>query len=154
MFLGPITIGRSLFHHCRNEVEGCHVWPVPLAPLKQYVVGPWTNCCRYSFDPCQKLHKGRSSRWKLVIASLNVVRFQAKSHNVAEKLISELIVVSVYPVKLHSDQGSSLNQAYCGGLQLLGIEKTPITPPNHHVERFNRSLTEILNWKIREVQTD
>ena len=112
------------------------------------MVGPWTNCCRYLFDPCQKLHEGRLLRWKVVISSLNEVnaaRFQTKSHNVAEKLISELIVLSVYPVKGTKDQGSNLNQAYCGGLQLLGIAKTPITPPNHHVERFNRSVTEILN---------
>ena len=82
---------------------------------------------------------------------------------VAEKLVSEFICRFGVPRQLHSDQGTNLeltneSKVFAEVCRLLDIEKTRTTPlhpqSDGQVERFNRTLIEMLREKIQQDQTD
>ena len=77
----------------------------------------------------------------------------------AEKLVSEFIYRFGVPRELYSDQGTNFESKVFGEIcKLLDIEKTHTTPlhPQSHgqVERFSRTLIEMLCGKIKEDQKD
>ena len=76
---------------------------------------------------------------------------------VAEKLVSEFICRFGVPRELHSDQGTDFELKVFGEIcKLLDIEKTRTTPlhpqSDGQVERFNRTLVEMLRGRIKEDQ--
>ena len=78
---------------------------------------------------------------------------------VAEKLVSEFICRFGVPRQLHSDQGTNFeSKVFAEVCRLLDIEKTRTTPlhpqSDGQVERFNRTLIEMLRGKIQQDQTD
>lgn len=78
---------------------------------------------------------------------------------VAEKLVSEFICRFGIPRNLQSDQGTNFeSRVFAEICKLLDIEKTRFTPmrpqSDGQVERFNRTLVEMLRGKIREDQKD
>ena len=78
---------------------------------------------------------------------------------VAEKLVSEFICRFGVPRQLHSDQGTNFaSTVFAEVCRLLDIEKTRTTPlhpqSDGQVERFNRTLVEMLRGKIQQDQTD
>ena len=78
---------------------------------------------------------------------------------VAEKLVSGFICRFGVPRELHSDQGTSFeSKVFAEICKLLDIEKTRTTPlhpqSDERVERFNRTLVEMLRGKIKEDQKD
>ena len=77
----------------------------------------------------------------------------------AEKLVSEFICRFGIPHELHSDQGTNFESKVFGEIcKLLNIEKTRTTPlhpqSDGQVERFSRTLIEMLRGKIKEDQKD
>ena len=77
---------------------------------------------------------------------------------VAEKLASEFICRFGVPPQLHSNQGTTfVSKVFAEVCRLLDIEKTrtPLHPQSDgQVERFNRTLIEMLCEKIQQDQTD
>ena len=78
---------------------------------------------------------------------------------VAEKLVNEFICRFGVPRELHSDQGRNFeSKVFAEICKLLDIEKTRTTPlhpqSDGQVERFNRTLVEMLRGKIKEDQKD
>ena len=78
---------------------------------------------------------------------------------VAEKLMSEFICLSGVPRQLDSDQGTNFeSKVFAEFFRLLDIYKTRTTPLHPHsdgqVERFNKTLIEMLRGKIQQDQTD
>ena len=78
---------------------------------------------------------------------------------VADKLVSEFICRFGVPCELHSDQGTNFeSKVFAEICKLLYIEKTRTTPlhpqSDGQVERFNRTLVEMLRGKIKEDQKD
>ena len=82
-----------------------------------------------------------------------------EASTVAEKLVDEFICRFGVPRELHSDQGRNFESLVMSEVcKLLQIEKTRTTPlhpqSDGQVERFNKTLVEMLRGKIREDQTD
>ena len=78
---------------------------------------------------------------------------------VAEKLVNDFICCFGVPRELHSDQGRNFeSKVFAEICKLLDIEKTRTTPlhpqSDGQVERFNRTLVEMLRGKIKEDQKD
>ena len=78
---------------------------------------------------------------------------------VAEKLMSEFICRFGVPRQLHSDQGTNFeSNVFAEVCKLLDIEKTHSTPlhpqSDGQVERFNKTIIEMLRGKIKEDQKD
>ena len=73
--------------------------------------------------------------------------------------MSEFICRFGVPRQLHSDQGTNFeSKVFAEVCRLLDIEKTRTTPlhpqSDGQVERFNRTLIEMLRGKIQQDQTD
>lgn len=78
---------------------------------------------------------------------------------VAEKLVSEFVCRFGVPREIHSDQGSNFESKVMAEVcKLLDIEKTRTTPlhpqSDGQVERYNRTLIEMLRGKLRDSQED
>ena len=92
------------------------------------------------------------------LLGLRVIQYQ-EATTIAEKLVSEFICRSGVPLQLHSDQGTNFeSKVFAEVCRLLDIEKTRTTPlhpqSDGQVERFNRTLIEMLRGKIQQDQTD
>lgn len=78
---------------------------------------------------------------------------------VAEKLVDEFVCRFGVPLQLHTDQGRNFESKVMTEVcKLLRIDKThtaPLHPQSDgQVERFNRTLVEMLRGKIRDDQMD
>ena len=78
---------------------------------------------------------------------------------VAEKLVSEFVCRFGVPREIHSDQGTNFESKVMTEVcKLLDIEKTRTTPlhpqSDGQVERYNRTLIEMLRGKLRDSQED
>ena len=78
---------------------------------------------------------------------------------VAEKLVTEFVCRFGVPREMHSDQGSNCESKVMTEVcKLLDIEKTRTTPlhpqSDGQVERYNRTLIEMLRGKFRDSQED
>ena len=78
---------------------------------------------------------------------------------VAEKLVCEFVYRFGVPRELHSDQGTNFESKVMAEVRkLLDIEKTrtsPLRPQSDgQVERYNRTLIEMLRGKLQENQED
>ena len=133
-------------------------------PLKQYVVGAPME--RIAIDILGPLPETpRKNKFILVVSdyftkwteSYPIPNQEATA--VAEKLVSEFICRFGVPRQLHSDQGTNFeSKVFAEVCRLLDIEKTRTTPlhpqSDGQVDRFNRTLTEMLRGKIQQDQTD
>ena len=78
---------------------------------------------------------------------------------VAEKLVGEFVCRFRVPRELHSDQGTNFESKVMAEVcKLLDIEKTRTSPlhpqSDGQVERYNRTLIEMLRGKLKETQED
>ena len=78
---------------------------------------------------------------------------------VAEKLVSEFVCHFGVPREIHSDQGSNFESKVMTEVcKLLDIKKTRTTPlhpqSDGQVERYNRTLIEMVRGKLRDIQED
>ena len=77
----------------------------------------------------------------------------------AEKIVSEFVCRFGVPRELHSDQGTNFESKIMAEVcKLLDIEKTRTTPlhpqSDGQVERFNKTLVEMLRGKLSRDQRD
>ena len=90
------------------------------------------------------------TRWVEVYAIRN-----QEATTVAKKLVDEIFCRFSPPEQLHSDQGrqfeSDLVKEIC---ELLQIRKMRTTPCNGMVERFNRTLLDMLSTAVGNHQAD
>ena len=82
-----------------------------------------------------------------------------EAETVAEKLVSEFVCRFGVPRELHSDQGTNFESKVMTEVcKLLDIEKTRTSPlhpqSDGQVERYNRTLIEMLRGKLQENQED
>ena len=134
------------------------------APLKQYVVGAPME--RIAIDILGPLPETpRKNKFILVVSDYFTKWTESypipnqEATTVAEKLVSEFICRFGVPRQLHSDQGTNFeSKVFAEVCRLLDIEKTRTTPlhpqSDGQVERFNRTLIEMLRGKIQQDQTD
>lgn len=134
------------------------------APLKQYVVGAPME--RIAIDILGPLPETpRKNKFILVVSDYFTKWTESypipnqEATTVAEKLVSEFICRFGVPRELHSDQGTNFeSKVFAEICKLLDIEKTRTTPlhpqSDGQVERFNRTLVEMLRGKIKEDQKD
>ena len=134
------------------------------APLKQYVVGAPMK--RIAIDILGPLPETlRKSKFILVVSDYFTKWTESypipnqEATTVEEKLVSEFICRFGVPRQLHSDQGTNFeSKVFAEVCRLLDIEKTRTTPlhpqSDGQVERFNRTLIEMLRGKIKQDQTD
>ena len=78
---------------------------------------------------------------------------------IAEKVVSEFVSHFGIPRQIHSDQGTNFESNVMAEIcKLLGIEKTRTTPlhpqSDGQVERFNRTLVEMLRGRLQPDQKD
>jgi len=152
-------------------VRGCHECGAKKnfgkkrrAPLQQYSVG--TPMERLAMDILGPLPiTPRNNRYVLVVSDYFTKWTEAyalpdqTAATVAETLVSEFVSRFGVPRQIHSDQGtnfeSKLMEEVC---KLLNIEKTRTTPlhpqSDGQVERFNRTLVEMLRGKLQPDQKD
>ena len=134
------------------------------SPLKQYVVGAPME--RIAIDILGPLPE---TPWKnkLILVVGDYFTKWTESYplpnqeatTVAEKLVNEFICRFGVPRELHSDQGRNFeSKVFAEICKLLDIEKTRTTPlhpqSDGQVERFNRTVVEMLHGKIKEDQKD
>ena len=134
------------------------------SPLKQYVVGAPME--RIAIDILGPLPETpRKNKFILVVSDYFTKWTESypipnqEAATVAEKLVSEFICRFGVPRELHSDQGTNFESKVFGEIcKLLDIQKTRTTPlhpqSDGQVERFNRTLVEMLRGKIKEDQKD
>ena len=134
------------------------------SPLKQYVVGAPME--RIAIDILGPLPETpRKNKFILVVSDYFTKWTESyplpnqEATTVAEKLVNEFICRFGVPHELHSDQGRNFeSKVFAEICKLLDIEKTRTTPlhpqSDGQVERFNRTLVEMLRGKIKEDQKD
>ena len=134
------------------------------APLKQYVVG--TPMERIAIDILGPLPEtSRKNKFILVVSDYFTKWTESypipnqEAITVAEKLVSEFICRFGVPRQLHSDQGTNFeSKVFAEVCKMLDIEKTRTTPlhpqSDGQVERFIKTLIEMLRGKIKEDQKD
>ena len=133
-------------------------------PLKQYVVGAPME--RIAIDILGPLPETpRKNKFILVVSDYFTKWTESypipnqEATTVAEKLVDDFICRFGVPRQLHSDQGTNFeSKVFAEICKLLDIEKTRTTPlhpqSDGQVERFNRTLVEMLRGKIKEDQKD
>ena len=82
-----------------------------------------------------------------------------EASTVAKKLVSEFVCRFGVPHEIHSDQGSNFESKVMTEVcKLLDIDKTRTTSlhpqSDGEVERFNRTLVEMLRGKLKDSQED
>ena len=134
------------------------------APLKQYVVGaPLERIAMDILGPLPLTTSG--NRYVLVVTDYFTKWTEGyaipdqTAPTVAEKLVSEFICRFGVPRQLHSDQGTNFESKVMAEVcKLLDIEKTRTTPlhpqSDGQVERYNRTLIEMLRGKLNDKQED
>lgn len=134
------------------------------SPLKQYVVGAPME--RIAIDILGPLPEtARKNKFILVVSDYFTKWTESyplpnqEATTVAEKLVNEFICRFGVPRELHSDQGRNFeSKVFAEICKLLDIEKTRTTPlhpqSDGQVERFNRTVVEMLRGKIKEDQKD
>ena len=134
------------------------------APLKQYVVGaPLERIAMDILGPLPLTTRG--NRYVLVVTDYFTKWTESyaipdqSATSVAEKLVSEFICRFGVPRQLHSDQGTNFESKVMAEVcKLLNIEKTRTTPlhpqSDGQVERYNRTLIEMLRGKLKDSQGD
>ena len=134
------------------------------SPLKQYVVGaPMEQITIDILGPLSETP--RKNKFILVVSDYFTKWTESyplpdqEATTVAEKLVNEFICRFGVPRELHSDQGRNFeSKVFAEICKLLDIEKTRTTPlhpqSDGQVERFNRTLVEMLRGKIKEDQKD
>ena len=134
------------------------------SPLKQYVVGAPME--RIAIDILGPLPETpRKNKFILVVSDYFTKWTESyplpnqEATTVAEKLVNEFICRFGVPRELHSDQGRNFeSKVFAEICKLLDIEKTRTTPlhpqSDGQVQRFNRTVVEMLRGKIKEDQKD
>ena len=134
------------------------------APLKQYLVGaPMERLAMDILGPLKETP--RKNKYVLVVTDYFTKWTESypipnqEAPTVAEKLVGEFICRFGVPRELHSDQGTNFESKVMAEVcKLLDIKKTRTTPlhpqSDGQVERFNRTLVEMLRGKIKEDQSD
>lgn len=134
------------------------------SPLKQYVVGAPME--RIAIDILGPLPETpRKNKFILVVSDYFTKWTESyplpnqEATTVAEKLVNEFICRFGVPRELHSDQGRNFeSKVFAEICKLLDIGKTRTTPlhpqSDGQVERFNRTVVEMLHGKIKEDQKD
>ncbi|XP_068739463.1 uncharacterized protein [Montipora capricornis] len=132
------------------------------APLQQYVVGaPMERIAVDILGPLPETP--RKNKFVLVVSDFFTKWTESypmpnqEASTVAEKLVSEFICR--VPRGFHSDQETNFeSRVFAEICKLLDIKKTRTTPmhpqSDGQVERFNRTLVEMLRGKIKEDQKD
>ena len=132
------------------------------SPLKQYVVGaPMERLAMDILGPLPLTPRG--NRFVLVVTDYftkwteSYAISNQEAVTVAEKLVAEFVCRFGVPRELHSDQGTNLESKVMAEVcKLLDIEKTrtsPLLPQSDgQVERYNRTLVEMLRGKLKESQ--
>ena len=134
------------------------------SPLKQYVVGaPMERLAMDILGPLPQTPRGN----KFVLVVTDYFTKWTESYpipnqeavTVAEKLVGEFVCRFGVPRELHSDQGTNFESKVMAEVcKLLDIEKTRTTPlhpqSDGQVERYNRTLVEMLRGKLKESQED
>ena len=134
------------------------------AALKQYILGaPLERIAVDILGPLPLTPRG--NRYVLVVTDYFTKWTESyaipdqTAPTVAEKLVAEFISRYGVPRQLHSDQGTNFESKVMAEVcKLLDIEKTRTTPlhpqSDGQVERYNRTLIEMLRGKIKDDQGD
>ena len=134
------------------------------SPLKQYVVGaPMERLAMDILGPLPLTPRG--NRFLLVVTDYFTKWTESyaipnqEAVTVAEKLVVEFVCRFGVPRELHSDQGTNFESKVMAEVcKLLDIEKTRTSPlhpqSDGQVERYNRTLIEMLRGKLKETQED
>ncbi|KAL9964889.1 hypothetical protein ACROYT_G028596 [Oculina patagonica] len=134
------------------------------SPLKQYIVGaPMERLAMDILGPLPQTPRG--NRFALVVTDYFTKWTESyaipnqDAVTVAEKLVSEFLCRFGVPREIHSDQGTNFESKVMAEVcKLLDIEKTRTTPlhpqSDGQVERYNRTLIEMLRGKLKESQDD
>ena len=133
------------------------------SPLRQYLVGaPMERLAIDILGPLPQTPRG--NRFVLVVTDYfskwtESYAIPNQEATVAEKLVSEFVCRFRVPRELHSDQGTNFESKVMAEVcKLLDIEKTRTTPlhpqSDGQVERFNKTLVEMLRAKLSEDQKD
>ena len=134
------------------------------SPLQQYVVGaPMERLAMDILGPLPLTPRG--NKFVLVVTDYFTKWTESyaipsqEATTVAEKLVSEFVCRFGVPREIHSDQGSNFESKVMAEVcKLLDIEKTRTTPlhpqSDGQVERYNRTLIEMLRGKLRDSQED
>ena len=159
----------GLTSHVKKWVRICHEcgakkrWGKKRrSPLQQYIVG--SSMERLAMDILGPLPlTPRGNRYVLVVADYFTTWTESyaipnqESATVAEKLVSEFVCRFGVPHELHSDQGTNFESKVMAEVcKLLDIEKNRTSSLHLHsdgqVERYNRTLIEMLRGKLQENQ--
>lgn len=134
------------------------------SPLQQYMVGaPMERLAMDILGPLPLTPRG--NRYVLVVTDYFTKWTESyaipnqEAATVAEKLVSEFVCRFGVPRELHSDQGTNFESKVMAEVcKLLDIEKTRTSPlhpqSDGQVERFNRTLIEMLRGKLNASQED
>ena len=134
------------------------------SPLQQYVVGaPMERLAMDILGPLPLTPRG--NKFVLVVTDYFTKWTESyaipnqEATTVAEKLVSEFVCRFGVPREIHSDQGTNFESKVMTEVcKLLDIEKTRTTPlhpqSDGQVERYNRTLIEMLRGKLRDNQED
>lgn len=145
---------------CGRRRGGQH----PKAPMQEYVVGaPFERVAIDVMGPLPKSDSG--NRFIIVVMDYFTKWPEAfpvadqTAETVAEGLVNHVISRFGIPQELHSDQGTNFeSRIFQEVVKLLGIRKTRTTPmhpqSNGLVERFNRTLWNLLSKMVEEHQRD
>ena len=161
----------GLTSHVKKWVTICHgcaakkSWEKKRrSPLQQYIVGaPMERLAVDILGPLPLTPPG--NRYVLVVTDYFTKWTESyaipnqEAATVAENLVSEFVCRSGVPHELHSDQGTNFESKVKAEVcKLLDIEKTRTSPlhpeSDGQVERYNRTLIEVLRGKIQENQED
>ena len=180
---GHLGIGRTLaaakprfyWFRMKSDIESwvkqcnecCSRKPNPgkkHAKLKQYLVGAPLE--RVAMDICGPFPRSRKgNKYILVIADYFTKFVEAypmrnmEASTVADFFVKEFVFRYGVPRQIHTDQGTNFNSALFKELcLLLGIQKTRTTgfhpQSDGLVERFNRTLLNMLSMFVSESQKD
>ena len=134
------------------------------APFQQSIVGfPMERIAMDILGPLPRTPRG--NRYVLVISDYftkwtdSYALPDQTATTIAEKVVSEFVSRFGVPRQIHSDQGTNFESNVMAEIcKLLGIEKTRTTPlhpqSDGQVERFNRTLVEMLRGRLQPDQKD
>ena len=136
-------------------------------PLKQYVVGaPMERISTDILDSSPLPETSRKNKFTLEVSDFFPHKLDRELpiknqevSTVAEKLLREFICRFGVPCQYHSDQATNFeSKVFAKVCKLLDIAKTHTTPmhpqSDGQVERFKRTLIEMLLGKIKEEEKD
>ena len=168
MHFEPVTTAQDRHDRSRDRCHDCGAKKVcgrkRRSTLKQYLVGaPMERLAMDILGPLPQTPRG--NRFVLVVTDYFSKRMELyaipnqEATTVAEKLVSEFVCRFGVPRELHSDQGTNFESKVMAEVcKLLDIEKTRTTPlhprSDGQVERFNKTLVEMLRGKLSEDQKD